>query len=123
VELGPGRIVTELFIEAGVNGVLNTLFECGLLDGTPQPHPTLINAPYRMRRVTGCRTNTTGLVECLVKPGDAISKGQPLIHVRNIIGQRVETVHAEQEGYVLSMAEQSMCYPGTVLMTLAIEDD
>ncbi len=124
VELGPPRIVMERFVEAGVQGVLNSMGWLGMIERAPDAWRDAheIRAGYALRRDHEIRANTTGMMKYLVAAGDYVRAGQPVARVKNLIGLPVETVVAPCDGYVLYLGNRVMVIPGTEIMALAVAD-
>lgn len=124
VELGPHRVISEPYVQIGVSGVLNTLRALRMLDGdTDWQHSTYLHNTPPLRRDDPIRVNSTGLVEYLVQPGEAVQVGQSLAQVRDLFGAIVETVSSPSAGYVLYFGLRSAVYPGAAILTLAVADD
>lgn len=123
VEIGPANILQPTFVEAGVQGVLNILNHFDMLPHEHQYHPTRQTRPYRLRRDSSLRATHTGILEYLVQPGDSFAAGQPLVRIKNILGETVSMVSAPQEGFVLTLSERAIAFPGIQLMQLAIKED
>jgi hypothetical protein len=122
VELGPGSIILPDFVEAGTRGVLNVL---GYLDMLPLEAEAQrrINHHLPLRRDFGIYANQTGIVEYLVVPGEAFSRGQALARIKNIVGEALEVIPAPHDGFVLGLAERAVSFPGISLMTIAVKED
>lgn len=122
VELGPKDILIEEFVEAGVQGVLNVMSHLKMLKATPKAHASQIKSAYPMRRDASIRATKTGIIDFLVRPGDAIEAGQPLVRIKNIIGEEVERIQAAQDGYILALLEKAVAFPGFQLIQFALKE-
>ena len=132
VELGPTRFVSDPFLQVGVRGVFKMLDYLDMLkeneelpalpvDEAGALGPVLASTTP-LRRDRDVQANSTGIVQFLVRPGEAIKEGQTLALVKNVLGDVVETMVAERDGYVLQLADRAVVLPGIPALTLAIPD-
>lgn len=123
VELGPGRIISKPFVEAGERGVYNILRHLGMMPPGPMhTDPTRIESRVPLRRDPNVNAGKTGIVDFMVAPGDRIRRGQAVALVRNILGEVVETVTVNHTGYVIALMERTSVFPGMYLMTIAVPE-
>jgi predicted deacylase len=125
VELGPTRIVSEYFVEAGVQGTLNVLRSLGMTEVAESMqwvHPSKITEIGALRRDPEVRANCTGLIEFLVEPGQAVHAGQAVARIKDVLGAVLETIEARHAGYVIELADRAVAFPGTPILTVAVPD-
>ena len=67
------------------------------------------------------RTQSTGIVEYKVAPGQKITRGQILGKVRNVFGETIEVVRSPFNGLLFSHEDQSVTFPGQDLFTIGIK--
>jgi uncharacterized protein len=88
------------------------------LDMLPGPKPEPREVPVRSTATH--RANTGGACESFVTFGEAVAKGQALGVVRNLLGERVQTVTASAAGTVAVMRTGTRVHPGETLCTLSV---
>ncbi|MFH0805759.1 MAG: hypothetical protein V1901_02700, partial [Patescibacteria group bacterium] len=65
----------------------------------------------------------SGIVEYKVQPGDIVKKDQPLARIKNLFDKTIQIIKAKGDCIVVSYADQSVCFPGTELFTIAKKND
>lgn len=125
IELGGPYIIDTHFVERGLN-VLHSLFNFLEMDkhnGWPAVtsfEPKGLKKPLCF--FEDVRSEKSGIVVYRVRPGQTVKKGQILAKIKNALGRNVEIVRSPQKALVLSLADQSVSFPGSDLFTLAVED-
>lgn len=124
-ELGSHSVVEEANREAGVVGVRNVMRELGMLPGDPVENTAAPEDPvdFPVRRHSGPRTDTAGIVRHRVDVGDVIEPGDVVAEITTPHGEVKTTVEAENEGYVVARAEGGVAYENDALCSLAIRDE
>ena len=121
LEVGPRRWLDPRAAALTTEAVYGVLTELGLLD---RPAPRRQEAPDdgRWRRESGPRTNHTGVLVPLLRPGDVLERGVPIAEVRTIEGTVLETLIARASGFVVSLPERCHVVPGVASATIAVRD-
>lgn len=125
IELGGPYVIDPRFVEKGIS-VLHYLFsfydmvKYGSLPMVPGFKPKGLKKPLCF--FEDVRSEKSGLVVYWVRPGQTVKKGQILAKIKNALGRNVEIIRSPQKVLVLSLADQSVSFPGSDLFTLAVED-
>ena len=92
----------EASVRAGVRGTLNVMKYLDMIDGEiePQTEITVIDEPLTDRHHVAAQKG--GIVEPLVPLGEKATKGQPVVNVRDIYGNIVETVCSPTTGWIIT---------------------
>jgi predicted deacylase len=98
--------------------VTTALRYLGMLRG-PKPEPQALP----VRSTATHRAHTGGAWESFVTFGEEVARGQVLGVVRNLLGERVQTVTASAAGRVAVMRTGTRVHPGETLCTLAVTPD
>jgi len=128
-ELGGHSVVEERVRAGGVAGVLAAAVELGMLEsvpggvGTPGAYVDDPPVDYRVRRAVHPRTGTAGLVRHRAEPGDAVESGGTVAEIVSPAGERLDTVAADHDGYVLARDEGLAAYEGDAVARMAVRDD
>lgn len=128
LELGGHSVVEEPNRAAGVAATCRALVEWGLLETVPPAvaaeDPGVESPlPGQLRRHSGPRTDTAGLLRHRVGAGDTVRAGQTVADVVAPTGERRDTVETDHEGYVLARSEGLAAYEGDPVASLAVRDD
>ena len=78
-------------------------------------------SPPPLRATATHRATTGGAFESFVTYGERVTKGQELGVVRNLLGERVQIVHATVAGTVSVMRSGVRVHPGETLCTLSYD--
>ena len=126
-ELGGHSVVTEDIRAAGVAGNYGVMQELGMLEEWPEDveEPGAFEAPveFPTRRFNGPTTETAGLVRHRVEAGDVIEEGDVVADIVTANGERVDTVEADDDGYVIGRNEGLAVYEGDSVLRMAARDD
>lgn len=126
-EFGGHSVVTEKIRVAGVAGIYGVMDRMGMLDGWPDelPQPGEFEAPvsYDVRRYRGPRTETAGLVRHRVQAGDVVEEGEIVADIVAATGEKLDTVKADHDGYVIGQKEGLAAYEGDAVLSMAVRDD
>ena len=130
-ELGSHGVVDDRLVAGGVAGAFAVAVERGLLapDDVPptvgEPGSSVDDAPveYPVRRHRGPTTDVSGLVRHRVDAGEPVAEGDVLADVVSATGERLGTVEADHDGYVVSRREGLAVYEGDPVASLAVRDD
>lgn len=127
VELGSHTVVDERAVNAAVVGLRNVLRWARMLDGAPEPMPPIPRPldARRRRREDGPYANATGILDYRVEPGSLVPAGGVIAELRDLWGRKVGDglVRTPTEGWVLSIEDGILAYPGMALAHLAVLDD
>ena len=82
-------------VKTGVQGIFNTMYHLGMLDGTPVL-PS--EPPIRLRTEVQYRANSGGITYWDVEPGDRISKGEIIGRTVSVFGDVTEIIRAPEDG-------------------------
>lgn len=127
VELGGHSLVDERAVRAAVLGLRNLLRWANMLDGDPEPMPSIPRPPdnRRRRREDGPCAPAAGVLDFRVEPGAYVGAGDVLADLRDIWGRKIGdgAVRAVTEGWVLSLEDGIVTYPGTAIAHLAVPDE
>lgn len=117
VELGGPLVVNEEMRKIGLEAVWRVLFEEKMvtLKSSETAMTTQTEAYYFMERIP---TQSTGIVEYRVKPGQVVEKDELMAKVRNVYGDTIEMVRAPQKCMIFSHEDQSVTFPGLDLFTV-----
>jgi predicted deacylase len=125
LELGGPYIIDQRFVEKGLAALHLILDHFGMMKYSLKPLQTSF-APKGMRKplrfLEEIRSEKSGLVVYWVRPGQVVKRGEILAKVKNALGKNIEIIRAPQKVLVLSLADQSVSFPGSDLFTLAVED-
>jgi len=118
VELGGPMVVIEEFRKRGMDAVWNVLFNRQMVEQPPNDYDA-IDQRESFVFFERVRTQSTGLIDYRVRPGDVIRKGKILGKIRNVFGETIETIRSPETCVVFSHEDQSVVFPGQDLFTLA----
>ncbi len=144
-ELGAHGVVDDSLVAAAVDGIRSVAAELGIVEKSDaagvegsdvaddtareddadargrRVDPAPVDFP--VRRYRGPTTDSAGLVRHCVSPGDAFAEGDVLATVVSAIGEPIETVRADHDGYVIARTEGLAVYEGDPIASLAVRDD
>lgn len=126
IELGGPLVVKPKFVEIGLNSIKNILSHLGMIK-TIKPlwnysHKTPLDGLYEIIWQQ-YSSDYSGIVEYKVQPGDIVKKDQPLARIKNLFDKTIQIIKAKGDCIVVSYADQSVCFPGTELFTIAKKND
>ena len=122
VELGGPGIIDEKFVRAGMRGIKNILLYFRMLDGGEKPwvSETKIKTVEKLELDENITSSESGIIEYLVKPGQFVKKGEPLVKITNVLGKIEEVIFAEKNCYIISLNDFSVSFPGGGLFSIAV---
>jgi predicted deacylase len=129
VELGSWMHVDANVAEACAAGLRNVMRRVGMLGGEREPIEGIpvIRPGYDVRRHMTPHMPEAGIVHHLVRPGEMVGEGQPLVRITDIFGQPVGEddglLRSEHEGFVMGWQHGVVRYRGEAILGLAIRDD
>jgi len=108
LEAGQSNRFEPNMVAAGLQGVLNVLYELGMLKGEKkEPLFRVI-----VKTTEWVRVNQGGLLDLKVKPRALVNEGDPLAIVENPFGKEQETVRAPFTGMVVGIVTNPLVFPG-----------
>lgn len=121
IELGGPLVISESNRKLGLESLWGLLLDQGLVsEAIPNAASKTISKSSTVftfqERV---RTQSTGIIEYRVKPGDMVKTKQVLGIIRNVFGETIEVIHSPVDGMLFSHEDQSVSFPGLALFTLA----
>ena len=121
LEVGPRRRLDPEAAAIATGAVLGVLTELGVAR-KPAREESVRPDSGRWRIESGPRTNHTGVLVPMVRPGDALNRGTPIAEVRTIDGTVLETLTARSAGFVVALPERTHVVPGVAAATIAVRD-
>jgi predicted deacylase len=123
LELGESYVVNERNIEFGVHSILNILAHLGMI--TPLEKPFHYPVPELVRdKILKYShlplSSTSGIIRFLAKPGDLVTRDQPVAKIYNTFGKLQETIRALNDGIVLGHADFSVAFPGVPVIAFGV---
>lgn len=118
VELGGPLVVNNRMRKIGVEAVWNVFHSFQMVANPAREYPlTTQKKPYYfMERIA---TQSTGIIEYRINPGERVKKGEELGKIRDIFANIIETIVSPKDCMVFSHEDQSVTFPGLDLFTLA----
>ncbi len=121
VEAGPRLYLDTAAVDTATNAVLGMLHALGMIEAPAPAHPTRMDGgPWR--RDSGPRASSTGVLVPLVAPGTLLARGDRVAEIRALSGALLEEIHAEAEGFVVSLAERTHVVAGVPVCTFALRE-
>jgi predicted deacylase len=121
LEVGPRRRLDPRDAGIATAAVLGILTEVGVVNA-PAPVDRTAQEGGPWRREGGPRTNHTGILVPLVRPGQSLERGSAIAEVRTIRGEILETLRARSLGFVVALPERTHVVPGVACATIAVRD-
>jgi predicted deacylase len=121
LEVGPRRRLDPKDAGIATAAALGFLTAAGVVDVPAQVHKT-VQGGGPWRRDGGPRTNHTGILVPLVRPGQNLERGSAIAEVRTIRGEVLETLRARSMGFVVALPERTHVVPGVACATIAVRD-
>jgi predicted deacylase len=121
VEIGPRLYLDPGAVDAAASAVLGMLHALDMVTPQPPAHPSrLSGGPWR--RDSGPRAQSTGLLVPRVAPGQLLRRGDIVAEIRSLAGALLEEIPAEQDGFVVSLAERTHVVGGVPVCTVAMRE-
>ncbi len=123
LELGESYAVNERDVELGVKSIWNILSYLGIVEPLEEPFSYPIHKAVEnkiLRYSSHPISSTSGIIRFLVKPGDIVTKNQPVARIYNAFGKLLETLHALDDAIVLGYSDFSVALPGTPIICFGI---
>jgi hypothetical protein len=112
-------------VRASTRGLRNVMRWGGMLDSEMEKIEgiKIVDPGFRTRRRSVARVTQACVVHHLVEAGDLIKLGDPLVEMRDMWGRSLGVLKSEYEGFVISIPQGIMYYPGESSVLLAIRDE
>lgn len=121
IELGGPNLIINKYKKIGVKAIFNLLYQQKMINNYKTDKQKF--QEKRLFLYEEIYTNTSGLLEYIVKPGQTIKKGKILAIIRNIFGEKVEILKSPVNGILFSHCDQSVVFPGEILFTLGVTNE
>ena len=126
-ELGENNVVIPQVVSGSIKGTKNVLRHVGMLD-TPREEITEFPVPIPkepIRRSYHPRAKYSGIIQCLVNPGDQVKKGQPVASITDLFGRKLGDgyIRTEYDGYIIALRSQMTVYQNNPIAEMGIKDD
>ncbi len=126
LELGGPLVVSNKFVEIGLNSVKNLLSSLGMI----KPIEPLWQYPNKLALDPVYETvwdhyspDYSGIIEYQVRAGQMVKKGDTLARIKNLFNKTIQLIVAKEDSVVISYADQSICFPGEELIMTARHSD
>ncbi len=113
-EIGESQRFEKELVKSGLSGVLNVLYELGMLKGK-QVCPIF---QVIIKKTEWVRANKGGILEMMAEPRGLVSEGEELCTITNPFGKEVGTVRAPFTGMVVGITNYPMVSPGSPICHL-----
>ncbi len=129
IELGSWMHVDPHVVFACVCGLKNVMHWLNMLPGEPERIEGIrvMNLGYPVRRHVSPYAPKTGIAHHLLRPGDLVREGDPLVRLTDIFGKPLleddGLIRSEYNGFVMAWHHGVVHYQGDPIMDLAIRDD
>ena len=124
IELGGPLLIINKFRKMGLEAVWSFLYKQKMVDFSSS-EKNIVQTFDSKHKVYGfyyrARTNSTGIIEYRIKPGQFIKKDMVIGKIRNVFGEIIEVMRSPVNGILLSHEDQSVTFPGQSLFTIAVE--
>jgi len=128
-ELGGYLSIDPAIVTAAVSGLRNVLRWAGMLDDPSEPITgvQVLNPGCAVRRALHPFAPTSGIVHYLVKAGDSVAAGDPVVRLVDIYGRPIGKddglIRSALDGTVLGLSQGAVCYQNDPLISLAVRDE
>ena len=113
-EIGESQRFEKELVRSGLSGVLNVLYELGMLKGKCVPPIFQVI----VKKTEWVRANKGGILEMIAEPRGLVSEGEELCTITNPFGKEVGTVRAPFTGMVVGITNYPMVSPGSPICHL-----
>jgi predicted deacylase len=116
-EAGEALRFDEVYIRAGVKGIINVMRHIGMLRASRRKRP--VQAPVFSDQTTWVRAPESGVLRTLVPLGAKVEKGQVIAVVADPMGSTETGVEASHAGVVIGRTNLPLVYSGDALFHIA----
>jgi len=124
VELGAHSVVDRDTVAACVVGLRNVMRWAGMLDGDPEPMPSMPRPPDARprRREDGPYPNATGILDFRVSPGDYLRTGGLVATISDIWGRPVSggDIGVPPDTWIIGIEDGVLAYPGAAIAHIGV---
>ena len=113
-EIGESQRFEKELVKSGLAGVLNVLYELGMLKGKVVPPLFQVI----VKKTEWVRADKGGILEMIAEPRGLVSEGEELCTITNPFGKEVGTVRAPFTGMVVGITNYPMVSPGSPICHL-----
>lgn len=113
-EIGESQRFEKHLVASGLAGVMNVLYELGMLKGKPAPPLFQVI----VKKTEWVRADRGGILEMLANPRAVVSEGEELCTITNPFGKEVGAVKAPFTGMVVGITNYPMVTPGSPICHL-----
>ncbi|MEW5760097.1 MAG: succinylglutamate desuccinylase/aspartoacylase family protein [Candidatus Thermoplasmatota archaeon] len=119
VEAGEPYKFERKYVRAGLQGVMNVLYQLNMLDGKK------LEAPFQVvvKKTEWVRADRGGIIEMKTKPRKLEYEGDELCTVTNPFGKEVDVVRAPFTGMVVGVTTLPLVAPGSPICHMVKLDD
>lgn len=116
-EAGEALRFEELYIRAGLKGIINVMRCIGMLSATPRKK--LPSAPVISHHTGWVRAPESGVLRTLVALGAKVTAGQVIAKVADPLGSRESPVTADSDGIVIGSLNLPLVHEGDAIFHIA----
>jgi predicted deacylase len=116
-EAGEALRFEEMYIRAGVNGIINVMRCIGMLRKSRSKRPAA--KPIISTRTSWVRAHDSGILRTLVPLGAKVTAGQTLALVANPLGTTETAILAPDDGMVIGRTNLPLVYEGDATFHIA----
>lgn len=116
-EAGEALRFEEMYIQAGVTGVINVMRSIGMLRKSRSKKP--LAPPIISDKTSWVRAPESGILRTLVPLGDKVTKGQTIAMVADPLGSSETEVVAPNDGMVIGRTNLPLVYEGDATFHIA----
>lgn len=121
IEAGPRLYLDTAAVDTATTAVLGMLHALGMVESPAPPHPSRVEGgPWR--RDSGPRAASTGVLVPRIAPGTLLERGDLVAEIRALSGALLEEIHADDMGFVVSLAERTHVVAGVPVCTFALRE-
>ena len=116
-EAGEALRFEEMYIRAGVNGIVNVMRSIGMLRKSRSKKPA--SKPIISTKTGWVRAHDSGILRTLVPLGAKVTAGQTLALVANPLGTTETAIVAPDDGMVIGRTNLPLVYEGDAIFHIA----
>ncbi len=116
-EAGEALRFEEMYINAGVNGIINVMRCIGMLRKSRSKKP--LASPIISDKTSWVRAPASGILRTLVPLGDMVTQGQTLALVADPLGTTETAIIAPDDGMVIGRTNLPLVYEGDATFHIA----
>ena len=113
-EIGESQRFEKHLVAAGLAGIMNVLFELGMMKGKPVPPLFQVI----VKKTEWVRADRGGILEMMAGPRSLVIEGEELCTITNPFGKEMGAVRAPFTGMVVGITNYPMVSPGSPICHL-----